>query len=189
MLFWAENCFNNWFLCLYLLCSFMVLSTINCLLSVVPRCHQWLPVFPAGCMWCSRTPLPGSGWSMWINFHLQSLSKEEAISSAKNWLTHRYLSPPETYHRIFFKKGKPRTVEHLLSFGSHHLALICISRYLNAFEKGTFSAFWWTSQCKNMFLLPDVWCLLCSIRQDTGELAWIDDTELGYPSSCKPKLL
>lgn len=42
---------------------------------------------------------------------------------------------------FFSKKVKPGTVEHLLSFGSHHLMLICISMYLNAFEKETFSAF------------------------------------------------
>lgn len=78
---------------------------------------------------------------------------------------HRYLSPPETYDSIFLKKVKPGTVEHVLSFGSHHLMLICISRHLNAFEKGTSSAFWWTSQCENMLLLPDTWCLLCSVWQ------------------------
>lgn len=155
-------------------------------------CSQVPPVAPCLPSWLHVMQLLTSSRE-WVehvdkHFHLQSLSKEEAVSSAKDWLAHRYLSPPETYHCIFFKEVKPRTVDHLLSFGSHHLVLICISRYLNAFEKGTFSAFWWTSQCKNMFLLPDVSCLLCSIWQDPGELAWTDDTELGYLSSCRPKL-
>lgn len=148
MLFLAENCFRNWFSCLYLLCSFRVLSTINSPLNVVPECHQWLPVYPAGCMWCSLILLPGNGGVCGqTHFHLQGLSKEEASSSAKKWLARRYFSPPETYHTICLKKVKPGTAEHLLPFGSHHLMLICISRYLNAFEKGTFSAFWWASQC------------------------------------------
>lgn len=112
---------------------------------------------------CSWVPPMAPSLPSWLHvvhlFHgtvehvdkcLPSLSKEEASSGAKKWLSHRHLSPPEAYHSICLKKLKPGTVKHLLCFGSHHLMLICICRYLNAFEKGTFSAFWWTSQYEDV---------------------------------------
>lgn len=44
--------------------------------------------------------------------------------------------------------------------------LICICRYLNAFEKGTFFAFWWTPRYDMLPLSGTSWCLLFTIANN-----------------------
>lgn len=156
VLFWAENYFKNGFSRLCLLCSFRVLGTVN---------SRWLLQVPGSpCAPSRLRAVRGSGRGV-APFRLQGLLSKRWVPAPRSvWV--RHLAPPGAHHSICLKKLKAGTIKHLLCSGSH-LMLICTCKYLNAFEKGTSSAFWWTAQCEDTSPLPGTsWCLLFTIASN-----------------------
>lgn len=127
------------------------------------RCLQQ-PARPAGCARCSVAPPPWGGGRAGGPVPPAEAAQQEVSSSAKKCLGQTFVTTWSSSQ--YLKKLKAGTIKHPLCSRSH-LMLICICKYLNAFEKGTSSAFWWTSQYEDTSPLPGTSrCLLFTIANN-----------------------